>query len=187
LATIVVQLEVNLEGRTLAEMEAELIGQLRGALGPAMEAEVAREAGKVEVGRCSQCGQPRRSRGWERRQVVGLFGTVAVRRQRVDCAHCQVSCYPADARLGLEPNERYTLGVAEAALWLAVDGSYAKSAASVRKLLGVPISANQVHRLGQREGELVQAAWDQLRQAVLDTGRREALAELEAAAPVKDP
>jgi hypothetical protein len=184
--TIVVRLQVEVEGKTLAEVEAEVMGQLRGSVGPALETEVARVAEQAGPGSCRECGQPRRGRGWERRQIVGLFGVLEVRRQRAECVRCRITGYPADEVLGLEAQERYSLGVAEAALWLAVDGSYAKSAASMRKLLGVPISAHQIHHLAQREGELVQAAWERLRHAVFDQGNRGALAELEAAAPAKD-
>ena len=141
MVTIVVRLQVEVEGKTLAEVEAEVMGQLRGALGPALETEVARVAEAAGPGSCRECGQPRRGRGWERRRIVGLFGVLEVRRQRAECVRCRITGYPVDEVLGLEAQERYSLGVAEAALWLAVDGSYAKSAASMRKLLGVPISA----------------------------------------------
>jgi hypothetical protein len=184
--TIVIRLDVEVEGKTLAEVEAEVMGQLRGGVGPALGAEVAKVVDGIGVGRCRECGQPRRSRGWERRRIVGLFGVMEVKRQRADCPRCGISCYPADDALGLEAQERYTLGVAEASLWLATDSSYAKSAASMGQLLDVPISAHQVHRLAQREGELVQAAWEDLRRRVFDEGDLRALAELEASAPVKD-
>lgn len=186
MTTIVIRLDLEIVGRTVAEVEIDLLGQLRRAVAPVLGAEVGKVAAGVEAGACTACGRPRRGRGRERRTIVGLFGTITVTRQRAECASCRITAYPADDVLGLEPQERYTLGVAEAALWLAADGSYAKSAASMRKLLDAPISANQVHRLAQREGELVQAAWEQLRHAVFDQGNRQALAELEAAAPVKD-
>jgi len=184
--TIVVRLSVDVEGKTLGELEAELMGQLRQALGPAVQTELARVSSEVSPGMCSTCAGPRRGRGWEQRCIVGLFGAVHVRRQRAECAGCGVTAYPADHVLGLEAQERYSLGVSEAALWLATDGSYAKSAASMKQLLDVSISANQIHRLAQKEGELVQHAWEGLRRRVFEAGDRETLRQLEAGAAVKD-
>ena len=185
-ATIVIRLRVDVEGKTLGELESELMAQVRAAVGPAVQKELTRVSGEVHVGECSVCSRPRRGRGWERRCVVGLFGAVRLRRQRTECTHCGITTYPADQALGLEAQERYSLGVAEAALWLATDGSYAKSAASMRQLLDVSISANQIHRLAQREGDLVQRAWEGWRRRVFDDGDRGALRELESGAAVKD-
>jgi hypothetical protein len=181
-----VRLELEIEGKTLGEVEAELMSQLRPAVGPVVQAELGAAVAVVPAGRCGQCDEPRRGRGWDRRRVVGLFGEVELRRQRVECPHCGTTAYPADQALGLEAQERYSVGVAEAALWLATDGSYAKSAASMGHLLDVRISANQIHRLAQREGQLVQAAWEELRRRVFDEGDLQALADLEVSAPVKD-
>ncbi|MHB8660240.1 MAG: hypothetical protein ACYC91_20345 [Solirubrobacteraceae bacterium] len=115
----------------------------------------------------------------ERRRVTGLFGTVEITRPRVECVPCATSSYPADQRLGLEAGERYSLGVAEAALWLATDVSYAKSSAAVHQLLDIGISHGQIHRLAQREGQLVADAWEGLRQRVFGDGDRSVLADLD--------
>lgn len=118
--------------------------------------------------------------------MSGLFGDVVIRRQRVECVPCVATSYPADEQLGIEPGERYSLGVAEAALWLATDSSYAKSAASMGHLLDVGISHGQIHRIAQSEGQLVADAWEALRQRVFTDGDRTALADLERRAPVPD-
>jgi hypothetical protein len=84
-----------------------------------------------------------------------------------------------DHRLGLEAGERYSVGVAEAALWLATGVSYAKSSATMGQLLDSSSSQGQIHRLAQREGQLVADAWEELRQRVFGEGDRSLLAELE--------
>lgn len=86
---------------------------------------------------------------------------------------------PVNQRLGLDAGERYSLGIAEAALWLATDVSYAKSSATMNQLLDTGISHGQIHRLAQREGTLVANAWEALRQRVFGDGDRSVLAELE--------
>lgn len=96
-----------------------------------------------------------------------------------ECVPCATTSYPADQRLGLEAGERHSLGIAEAALWLATDTSYAKSAATMDQLLDVNISHAQIHRIAQREGMLVSDAWEALRQRVLGDGGRSILADLE--------
>lgn len=121
MVSIVVRLDLDIDGKTLGEVEAELMGQLRAAIGPALQAELAVVVRPVPVGQCGACGQLWRGRGWEPRQVVGLFGAAQLTRQRVQCSRCGTSAYPADHALGLEAQDRYSLGVAEAALWFAAD------------------------------------------------------------------
>ncbi|MHB8719554.1 MAG: hypothetical protein ACYDAC_11795 [Candidatus Dormibacteria bacterium] len=69
--------------------------------------------------------------------------------------------------------------MAEAALWLATDVSYAKSSATMHQLLDLGISHGQIHRLAQRVGQLVADAWESLRQRVFGEGDRSVLADLE--------
>ena len=173
---MVVEVEAELTGRTLAEFEAELMGQLRRQLGPVVARAVTEVAGRMPVGLCPSCGGQRERRGRDVRQVVGLFGAVALQRNRVGCLDCGANGYPADEQLGLEAGERYTLGVAEAALWLATESSYAKAAGTTKHLLGVEISHGQVHRLAQREGELVDRALEEQREMVFGLGKRQVLA-----------
>ncbi len=183
---IVVVVDVDVQGRTLGEVEAELMGKLRAALAPALQAELEVVVAEVEPGVCPGCGRARRRRGMEKRTVVGLFGVLELKRQRVECRECQSTGYPADEVLGLEPSERYSLGVAEMALFAATDTSYAKSAATMKHLLDVGISHGQIHRLAQKEGALIQAEWERLRQQVFEAGDRKILDRLEAGAAVKD-
>lgn len=72
-------------------------------------------------------------------------GVIEARRQRAECARCRISCFPAEDVLGLEAQERYSLGMAGAAQWLAVDGSYARSADS--KLWAASAEDEEQHRL----------------------------------------
>lgn len=179
-ARILVEVELDFQSKTLAQIEAELMDQLRSALGPALQRELALVAETVGSGHCAACGRPRRRRGKEKRVVIGLFGRLELERQRVSCGPCGTNAHPVDEALGLDRGEHYSLGVAEAALWLATDGSYQKSAGSMAKLLTVPISHGQVHRLAQREGALLQGAWEQWRSDVFGTGDRRQLGHLEA-------
>lgn len=185
-ARILVEVELDFHGKTLAQIEAELMGQLRTALGPAFQQELKAVTEAVGTGRCSRCGQARRRRGKEKRMVIGLFGRLELERQRVSCVQCGANAHPADEALGLDPGEHYTLGVAEAALWLATESSYQKSAGSVDHLLAIDISHGQVHRLAQREGALLQAEWESWREAVFRRGDRRQLAALEADVEAKD-
>lgn len=180
---MVVEVEAELTGRTLAEFEAELMGQLRMQLGPVVGEAVTEVAGRVPVGLCPSCGGRRERRGRDGRQVVGLFGAVWLQRSRVKCLGCGMSGYPADEQLGLEAGERYTLGVAEAALWVATENSYAKAAGTTKHLLGVEISHGQIHRLAQREGELVDQALEEQRETVFGLGKRQVLAKLAEQGP----
>jgi len=184
--TIVVRLHVEVEGKTLAQMEAELMGQLREQLGPAVGAEVRSVATGMGAGVCAGCGGPRRRRGREPRKVVGLFGDVEFERDRTDCRGCGSRAYPADEALGLEPKERYSLGVVEKALFLATDSSYAKSEAGMKELLRVNISHGEIHRLAQKEGQLLHDTFEGLRERIFERGERAELERLEAAAPDKD-
>ncbi len=146
-ARIVLEVNLDLEGKTLAEAEAELMGKLRVSLAPAFQAELARVGSDIQPGVCSACGKGRR-RAKEKRIVVGLFGRMELERHRADCRRCGHNAYPADEALGLG-RERYSLGVTEASLWLATER---KSTASMEHLLRVDISHGQVHRLAQKEG-----------------------------------
>ena len=185
-ARILVEVELDFHDKTLAQIEAELMTQLRAALRPAFQTELAEAARRVPSGRCATCGMERRRRGQEKRIVSGLFGRLELARHRVSCGRCGSNAYPADEALGLDPGEHYTLGVAEAALWLATESSYQKSAASLAQLLAVDISHGQVHRLAQREGALVQATWEAWRRQVFGAGDRRQLAALEANVDPKD-
>jgi Uncharacterised protein family (UPF0236) len=183
---IVVAVDVQVHGKTLAEVEAEVMSEVRRAIGPALQKELAGVALAVQPGACPGCGGNLRRRGMEPRRVMGLFGALELRRQRAECVACRCTRYPADEVLGLEAAERYTLGVAEAALWLSTESSYAKSSATMQHLLDVGISHGQIHRLAQKEGRLLEDAQEQLRTQVFGEGRREVLAALEQAAPELD-
>ncbi len=185
-ARILVEVDLDFHGKTLAELEAALMQQLRAVLGPAFQAELGQLARSVPLGRCAACGMTRRRRGKEKRVVVGLFGRLELERYRAHCGGCGTNRYPADEALGLDPGEHYSLGVAEAALWLATESSYHKSAASLAQLLAVEISHGQVHRLAQREGGLLQATWERWRSQVFGAGDRRQLAALEADVETKD-
>ena len=91
---MVVEVEAELTGRTLAEFEAELMGQLRRQLGPVVAKAVTEVAGRVPVGLCPSCGGRRERRGRDLRQVVGLFGAVALQ------SSCQGLCKSLQARRG---------------------------------------------------------------------------------------
>ena len=185
-ARILVEVELDFHDKTLAQIEAELMAQLRAALTAGFQTELAAAARRVPSGRCATCGRERRRRGQEKRIVSGLFGRLELERHRVSCGRCGGNAYPADEALGLDSGEHYTLGVAEAALWLATDSSYQKSAASLAQLLAVEISHGQVHRLAQREGALVQATWEAWRRQVFAAGDRRQLTALEANVDTKD-
>ncbi len=185
-ARILVEVELDFHDKTLAQIEADLMDQLRTALGPSFQRELAAVTATVASGLCRTCGTKRRRRGMEKRVVIGLFGHLELDRQRVTCAPCGINAYPVDEALGLDPGEHYSLGVAEAALWLATDSSYQKSAGTMAQLLDLEISHGQVHRLAQREGELLQAAWETWRGQVFRAGDRGQLTELEADVETKD-
>ena len=112
-----------------------------------------------------------------------MFGAVALQRNRVRCLDCGANGYPADEQLGPEAGERYTLGVAEAALWLATESPYPKAAGTTKHLLGVEVSHGQVHRLAQREGELVDRALEEQRETVFGLGKRQVLGKLAEQGP----
>ena len=76
--------------------------------------------------------------------------------------------------------------MAEAALWLATESSYAKAAGTTKHLLGVEISHGQGHRLAQREGELVDRALEEQREMVFGLGKRHELAKLAEQGPRPD-
>ena len=179
MTNIVIELSVDFAGKTFAEVEAGVMAELRRRVGPALQTELNALTGSMDRPPCPQCHGAQRQRGMERRQVTGLFGTVVIARPRLECVPCATTGYPVDQRLGLDAGERYSLGVAEAALWLATDVSYAKSSATVDQLLDIGISHGQIHRLAQREGQLVADAWEGLRQRVFGDGDRSALADLE--------
>lgn len=179
-ARILVEVELDFQGKTLAQIEAELMDQLRLALGAAFQRELSHVTEAIPVGPCASCGAARRKRGREKRVVIGLFGRLELNRARVGCGRCGSNAYPVDERLGLDPGEHYSLGVAEAALWLATESSYQKSAGTMAQLLEVDISHGQVHRLAQREGALLAAAWEGWRHEVFGAGDRRQLAQLEA-------
>ena len=132
---MVVEAEAELSGRTLSEFEAELMGQLRLQLGPVVAKAVTEAERRAPVGLCPSCGGRRERRGRDGRQGVGLFGAVWLERNRVRCLGCGTNWYPRDEQLGLEAGERYTLAVAEVALWLATERSYAKAAGATKHLL----------------------------------------------------
>jgi len=185
-SSIIIELELDAAGKTLAEVEAAVMAGMRRQVGPALQEELSAVVAQVGVTACPGCHGPRRGRGVERRRITGLFGSVVIARQRVECVPCATTSYPADVQLGIEPGERYSLGVAETALWLATDSSYAKSSGSMSQLLAVGISHGQIHRLAQREGQLIAGAWDALRQRVFGDGDRTVLADLEGTTPAPD-
>jgi hypothetical protein len=57
----------------------------------------------------------------------------------------------------------------------------------LNQLLDIGISHGQIHRLAQREGQVVADAWEPLRQRVFGDGDRSVLTELErdVAAPAR--
>ncbi|MHB8718456.1 MAG: hypothetical protein ACYDAC_06150 [Candidatus Dormibacteria bacterium] len=116
MSRIPVELNVGFSGRTFAEVEAGIMDELRRRVASALEAELRAMAGEVGPPPCPQCHGPRRRRGLERRRIIGLFGTVEIARPRLECAPCAASSYVLDRRLDLATGERYSLGVAEAAL-----------------------------------------------------------------------
>lgn len=68
MTTILVEVDVEFEGRTLAEVEAAVMGSLRRQVAPAIQGALGDLVSKVGVPPCPRCGRPRRSRGVEPRR-----------------------------------------------------------------------------------------------------------------------
>ena len=67
--------------------------------------------------------------------------------------------------------------VAEPAVWLATEISWAMAAGTTKHLVGVEVRHGQVHRLAQREREPVGRSLEEQREALFGLGKRQVLAK----------
>jgi hypothetical protein len=150
-----VPLEVCLvtEHADLASLERVIAGALAEAGRQLWQALVARvEAVLPAPAACRECGAPMKAKGRAPRRLVTLAGEVELHRQRYRCTGCGSERVPLDEALGLEPRVQHSLGVRGRALSPVTELSYARTAANLDELGGLPVSRGELHRWVREEG-----------------------------------
>lgn len=121
-----------------------------------VEAELAERAQQpTDWPACPQCGSRLESKGFEDRQLTAMIGVVEWERRIGRCPHkCKIGqVVPLDEELGLEPNQRTSLGLQRLACGLAIFVPFEITAVLLRALLGIQISNGSVWNWVQRAGE----------------------------------
>jgi hypothetical protein len=112
---------------------------------------------------CRRCGGAIRTEGTVPRMILTLFGQVQVSRRRFRCQSCHHRFCPAAELLQELHFSRVTEGLREAAILAGASWPYRHAAATLKRLSGAEISAEEVRLLTNEQGK--QAARRQAEQA----------------------
>ena len=129
-----------------------------------VEAELAERAQRpTEWPTCEQCGKKLESKGFEKRQLTGLIGTVRWERRVGRCPdRCEIGqVAPLDEELGLQPHQRTSHELKRAACALAVFVPFEIAAVLLMLLVEVAVSAGAIWNWVQEAG---QASMERLQQ-----------------------
>ena len=133
-----------------------------------VEAELAARAQEpTDWPACPRCGSTLESKGFEDRQLTAMIGEVEWERRIGRCPHkCQIGqVAPLDEELGLEPNQRTSLGLQRLACGLAIFVPFEITVVLLRALLGIEVSTGSVWNWVQQAGEAaMQGLADRLEQ-----------------------
>lgn len=148
--TVPLTMTLRTEHADLGSLERAVDAALVEA-GRALWAELVRllEATLPLPGDCP-CGGRFKANGRAPRRLVTLAGEGDLHRRRFRCRACGAEVVSLDRALGLEPRIAHSLGVRERALWLVTELSYAKTAATLDELRGLPVSHGELHQTGWR-------------------------------------
>ena len=112
---------------------------------------------------CRRCGGAVRPEGTVRRTVLTLFGRVSLARRRFRCQQCHHRfCPSGELFQGLQMG-RVTASLRDAAILAGASWPYRHAAATLQRLSGAEISAEEVRLLTNQQGR--QAARQQAEQA----------------------
>ena len=120
---------------------------------------------------CKKCGYPLVKNGRDKRKIKTLIGEVEVSRSRMRCKRCLATYYPFDDVIGLASSKHETLGVRERSLWAAVEVSYEKSSAFLKKFTGLEVSRKKIHQMAIEEGKQIESFEEKRRASVFDEGK----------------
>lgn len=171
---ISLEMVIDLDGtEDIATLEKKVTEGLKGA-GPEL-VRIGMQTREEQRGkyskRCLGCG----SRAWEsrgkvRRKIVTLAGAVSYQRQKLKCVGCGKEIYPLDEELKLEGRRNATLGLREAALWMAVEMPYDRASRGLAKLGGIELSGRQIQSWAKEEGERLKGRKEQERKDLFENG-----------------
>lgn len=112
---------------------------------------------------CRRCGGPVRTEGTVTRTVLTLFGKVLLARRRFRCQQCHHRFCPSGKLLQGLQGGRVTAGLREGAILAGASWPYRHAAATLQRLSGAEISAEEIRLLTNEQGK--QAAHRQKEQA----------------------
>lgn len=138
---------------TLGQLEMVLEERGRELLLPILAA-AANAAAVQQPFQCPVCHKPLLAQDQNRqRTLTTLFGPMVFRRDYGWCSTCARYWYPADQRLGLEPQAPASPRVQEIAALMSIRDPYGQGAKDVKRLTGLSLSASALHREVQRQGQ----------------------------------
>ncbi len=148
------------------------------ALGIVLVEDILNHRGKASGERpsCSACGKPLESKGLVERRMKTLLGTLTWKRRVWRCGYgCQIGLVaPLDTALGIQPNQRTSFEVQQAACVLAVFVPFGIASLLLKSVAGVEVHSTSIW-------EWVQAAGHDAMQRL-----EQELARLEEACPSAD-
>jgi hypothetical protein len=171
---------------SLEVLEHEVLARVRAAHGGLLEAVVERATTSLAPSQarvrldCPRCGRRAKMREWRPRRVRTVCGAIRLERPWYHCAGCRQGWSPADARLGLAPRARLSVGLQGWVSELGLETVFRQGSRLLEELSGQSVSPESVRRHSQRQGAALAAARETASARVLAT--REA-AETVAVAP----
>jgi hypothetical protein len=144
-------LEINANA-TFSEMEA----QIQEAGHRWMREALAKTVRAWEGTRpfCRRCGGAVRTEGTTRRTILTLFGQVQVIRRRFRCQSCHHRFCPSTELLQELHLSQVSQGLREAAILAGASWPYRHAAATLQRLSGAQISAEEIRLLTNEQGKL---------------------------------
>lgn len=139
----------------LTHNEQAILNAARKIGAKALEIQMGRQKlGYEGPHRACECGQAQRFVEHRARTLATLMGTIRLNRAYYHCKHCKRSATPYDRRIGLGPGSE-SVGLAQAAVWLGKQETFADSAATLLQLVGQRLSESTIERLTESVGAVV--------------------------------
>ncbi len=150
-----VQVSLTIElaaSASLTEMEQQIQAAGRQAMRAALKQAIRQWEDQSPT--CPHCGDKRRRlEGTTRRVIATLFGRVQVPRRRFRCQGCGRRWCPANGLFAQLQGGNISAPLQEAAMMAGCSWPYRVASSQLKRLSGADISAEEIRRLTNRQGQ----------------------------------
>ena len=148
-------------GRGCLEFEVDLRGAVLDGVARGVSEVLSELDGQLDAPSCARCGSRMHRRGARAAAPLSLFGRLELKRGYWTCRCSKGGVHPLDRALGIacRAGARLTPAALRAVAEEAAEKSFAKTAESLGRLVGVGMTAKRAERAAKQVGREI-AAWD---------------------------